>query len=228
MVSNTTVMVIDENLIVELERRGIVTPTFRKLAPAKKAVLYDAVMGEVAQSVFDRAALDNIAAAAEVSKGSLIQYFRNKNNMFFFTGEIFAGEYRQFLNDFHTREHAVRTGDRISNYFVGNLEYWERSRVQFRFYMKLFFENNASLTKSVCLLIRNLRMQSLKAIVSRGIETGQIRRDIDIDPMAVILHSMLCELERMAAETQVLTRNKPNIEAIAEKMVSAVLDGFKA
>jgi hypothetical protein len=71
-------------------------------------------------------------------------------------------------------------------------------------------------------------MQSLKAIVSRGIETGQIRRDIDIDPMAVILHSMLCELERMAAETQVLTRNKPNIEAIAEKMVSAVLDGFKA
>ena len=103
----------DENLIVELEKDGVVTATFRKLAPIKKDAVYRSALNAFASASAERAALDDIARKAKVSKGSLFQYFTHKNNLLAFVTELFFDEYQQFWESYLAREQAVRVHDRL-------------------------------------------------------------------------------------------------------------------
>lgn len=221
-------MVIDENLVVELERRGIVTATFRKLSPAKKAAVYDAALSELAQAVFEKASLDRIAGAAGISKGSLIQYFRHKEALFQFVAEVHLSEYRVFLEDYFARENVVRSIDRIRQFILGHLEYRDSGRGQFRFYLKLAYESDCGLTKATLSKIREMRLECLKAIVRRGIETGQIRKDLGDSSVALMLDGLLSYLERLAGELPTVSRSRQYLENLTDEFVSSIWDGLKA
>ncbi len=221
-------MVIDENLVVELERRGIVTATFRKLSPAKKAAVYGAALSELAQAVFEKASLDRIAGAAGISKGSLIQYFRHKEGLFQFVAEVYLSEYRVFLEDYFARENAVRSIDRIRQFILGHLEYWEKGRGQFRFHLKLAYENDSGLTKAILSKIREMRLEYLKTIVRRGVETGQIRKDLEDSSVVLMLDGLLSYLERLAGELPTVSRSRQYLENLTDEFASGIWDGLKA
>ncbi|MEW6016372.1 MAG: TetR/AcrR family transcriptional regulator [Candidatus Zixiibacteriota bacterium] len=221
-------MVIDENLIVELERRGIVTATFRKLSPAKKAAVYGAAQSELAQAVFDNVSLDRIADAAGISKGSLIQYFRHKEGLFHFVAEVYLSEYCSFLEDYFRSESAVRATERIRQFILGHLEYWEKGKGPFRYYFRLAYENDSRLTKGVLSRIRELRMQYWKGLVERGIETGQMRKDLGVSSVALALEALLSYLERLAGELPPAAKGKQYLENLTGEFVSGIWDGLKA
>ena len=79
----------DENIIVRLEREGVVTQTFRKLNPDKKNKLYKTAIHAFSTNVFDRVSFDSIAEGADVSKGSIFQYFINLYTIIMFCKSYF-------------------------------------------------------------------------------------------------------------------------------------------
>ena len=184
----------DENLIVELEKDGVVTATFRKLTPIKKDAVYRSALNAFASASAERAALDDIARKAKVSKGSLFQYFTHKNNLLAFVTELFFDEYQQFWEAYLAREQAVRVHDRMIDYIRALEEFWTANSVEAAFCLNMLFENGGELANGFREHLIDLHRNHVTDIVARGISTGEIRRDLSHRALVDVLLSVLLSL----------------------------------
>ncbi len=216
----------DENIIIILEKRGTVTATFRKLEPSKKQKIFETAREAFAFNTFENVSLDHVAAGASISKGSLIQYFAKKENLLEFVSEISIDNYRRSWEEYFAREFAVRATDRIRRYFQTQLDTWENDKTGFRFYMKMHYENDFNLTRSFTERILQLRRHYLSGMVTRGMETGEIRRDLEPETIAFILLAAIRDLESAYLAGNLSPKEKLNLSDRAMKISSMLFDGI--
>jgi len=216
----------DENLIVRLEEEKIVTATFRRLAVRKRRKLFEAVIGCVAARPFERVTLDNLAAGAGVSKGSLIQYFTTKENLLLFAAELAADEYHAFCDSYFAREQAVRVRERLEKFFEAHFDYWHKAGAGFRFYIRLRYESGGSAAERFGEDMAGLQYHHLAAIIRRGVDTGEIRRDLGLDHITFVFLAILEELTREYAVASKQSR-QADIRGHSARLIALVLDGVR-
>lgn len=216
----------DENVIVRLEEEGIVTATFRRLNQEKKKRLYQAALKAFSEDVFDRVSIDAIVKSAAVSKGSLFQYFVNKENLLKFVCEIVIDDYRQFWKQYFAAEHAVMTKDRIRDFFRAQSDFQSSAKWQHDFCMKMNYENSNELTEYFLERITQLRNQYIYDIIRRGITTGEIRRDIDIDYITFVLAQVSDGIWRNHRSKLQGAEKKWDDEDVIDNAVRLLFDGI--
>jgi len=193
----------DENLIVEMEKAGVVTATFRKLAPPKKTAIYRAALNAFAVAAADRTALDDIARAAKVSKGSLFQYFTHKESLLAFVTEVFFDEYQQYWERYLSREHAVRVHNRMNDYTRALEEFWTSNPIGAAFCLNMLFENGGLLAAEFREHLVDLHRAHVTEIITRGINTGEIRRDLSRRALVDVLLAVLMSVNYTLMSTPV-------------------------
>ncbi len=177
----------DENLITALEREKVVTATFRRLGAAKKLKLYTAALGAFAAEGFDRVSLDVVAKKAGVSKGSLIQYFTVKENLFHFTAAMTADAFRDFSDKYFRKESEARCRPRLLGYLMAQYDFWMEREERLKFYLRFFQSYNTIVSEgAVSSLVEQMR-GNVEAIISDGINTGEIRRDVTIERIMLMV-----------------------------------------
>lgn len=72
---------LSEDHIAELVRSGLVTETFRRLAPAKKLRVYEQAVRLFGRYGFDAMTVDELCRGAGISKGSFFQYCLSKTHL---------------------------------------------------------------------------------------------------------------------------------------------------
>ncbi len=214
----------NENLIVSLQEQGIVTPTFRRLSPVKKEKLYKTSLQAFSSDVFDRVSLDDLADAAEVSKGSLFQYFGDKENLLYFVCEIFIDEYRRFWDRYFTQERAVRAHERIKSLLMEQVAYFAERKTEGKFYMVIKHETGNDLSRKFTSDIGKIHHEHLLQIVSRGQETGEIRADLS--------SKQVTELVQIVSEGilhKIISGGKlhDDYETGISKAIAALFDGIR-
>ena len=217
----------NENIIVALERAGTVTATFRKLAPDKKKRIYQAALEAFSSDVFDRVSFDIIAQEAQVSKASLFQYFEKKEHLLIFVCEIFLDEYESGLGEYFAREQAVRVKERIRSFLLAQLDFWAGEAKSYRFLVKMRHENSRELTGQFNRRISGLLGERLKAILSRGARTGEIRQDIKPETTANILLFIFDGLAEMAFMGTGKVHKQDQITAGIDAALAILFDGLK-
>ncbi len=163
---------------------------------------------------------------AEISKGSLIQYFSQKDRLLLFVSEIYLNAYQAFWDDYFSRELAVRTRDRILQYFRARLDYWDKDKIGFRFYLKMHYENDYSLGRDFTDNIFRLRQKYLRGIIARGMETGEIRRDRNADEIFFVLSALTSKLDLTYRDILLSPRDKTDLGNLIEKVTSLLFDGI--
>jgi TetR/AcrR family transcriptional regulator, cholesterol catabolism regulator len=216
----------DENLIIRLEKQKVVTATFRKLEPSRKNQIYQAALRAFAGDIFERVPLDLIAEGAVVSKGSLVQYFGEKENLLKFVAAVFLDEYQKFWEDYFMREHAVRAKERIVEYLKARLAQWEKEKTNFKFFMKMQYENRLELTAEFRESIAGIRTGFLQKIIERGMETGEIRRDLGMEPILFVILAVTSYLEKLYLAGMVQGKGKGNLEETISQMIDPLFDGI--
>lgn len=181
------VIFMDENIIVALQRRKIVTETFRRLAPRKKEKIYAVARELLATREFDRVSLDDIAAGASVSKGSLVQYFVSKENILNFTAAVILHEFGSFGKEYFRRETAVKTRDRLAGYLVAYFGFWMDPMSRFLFWMRHFTPIGGLLPDDILENLTETRRRNISQIVERGISTGELRSDIPVERLVLLI-----------------------------------------
>ncbi len=217
----------NENLIIELEKDKTVTATFRKLEPAKREKIYRTAVEAFSNEVYDRVSLDGIAGSAQFSKGSLIQYFTNKENVLKFVMKIFLDDYKDYWAKYFAGETAVRAKERIITFFLAMVESWEMDKTAFRFHIKMCFENDANLTREYREKMIQIQSEGLNKIIRRGMETGEIRRDIEVQVITELLLGLVRSIELICLPAFQTTRGRAGIKDQIERMTRIFFDGVK-
>ena len=216
----------NENLVVELEKNGVVTSTFRKLSPDKKNIVYNSSIRAFGRDSFDRVALDTIADAAGISKGSLFQYFENKENLLEFTGYIFLDEYSSYWKKYFETETAIRVVDRIRNYIFDSINQWKNRTAEFAFLQKQLNENPDTLAAEFINRINEYNRRMISTIIERGIETGELRGDISSAYMTLIIQGLLEKILRIYSHKFHGRINESRLRADIDKYTRIIFEGI--
>ena len=216
-------MALNENLILKLVKRKVVTDTFRRLAPDKKERVYRTAIELFGHFGYDGLPVDRFCREAGISKGSFFQYFPSKSHLLEFSLLVFDGYLEDWVAEVRKEESAVMARDRLMYLYhaiVLNTKLFASERV---FYL---FATNALSHAGVVVEgadpERHFR-EYIFDIVRRGVHTGEIRHDFEValtEHLVTLVMSALIMREYQPAKT---TRHQ-----LEEYLISFLFDGIKA
>jgi AcrR family transcriptional regulator len=214
---------IDENLVVQLVRRKVVTDRFRRLPPEKKDLIYRAAIRLFGTYGYDGLPVDRLCTEAGISKGSFFQYFPSKSHLLEFAVLAFDDFLTTWLAEIRRQESAVLARDRLRHLYHAVVVNAKLFPAEKTFYL---FITNASPHTGV--QIEGIALERhfhkyVQEIIERGGQTGEIRRDVDPAVTGVLVSLVFGALVGRAYAG---TRERRPLSS--DYVLSMMFDGVKA
>ena len=177
-------------IISNFEHQGLVTRTFRRLDLPRQMAIIDAILEESSINSPAEMNIKKVAARAEVSIGSLYQYFNNKEGLLNFAIALTVQQTISTFNEFLPYLDQLSFEEAYNIYLSYGLEWGEQEQQFVRFFAKAAYENNALLHEQVVKPISGCMLEIIRKMVELGQETGEIRSDLDSDMLSRLLHAI--------------------------------------
>ena len=184
--------------------------TFSNLPPEKQEKIVAAAVSEFARHGYRKASMNTIVRDAGISKGSLYQYFHNKEVLFVYIFERFirlvkktVAEQGRFsvarARDGESATKEAGTGPahdffgQVGRVLLAGIEFIDRHPDYFQIYLKVLFEQDVPLRERLLAQVRLFSREYFGPLCQAGQESGAIRRDI---PPAVLIFVLDATLDR--------------------------------
>ncbi|MEE8578079.1 MAG: TetR/AcrR family transcriptional regulator [candidate division Zixibacteria bacterium] len=214
---------LDENLIAELVSRKVITDTFRRLHPEKKAQIYQTAVSLFGHYGYDGLSVDRICRDCAISKGSFFQYFPSKSHLLEFVLLLFDGYVYDWVSEIRIAEKAVLARKRLGYLYHAialNSRLFPAEQTFYLFATRGL--QHAGVTIEGIDLERHFR-EYIGDIVRRGEETGEIRGDFDIATTAYLVSVLM---EGIVARS--FSDKRRSTVHPADHLISFLFDGIKA
>lgn len=214
---------LDENVVVELVERKVIADTFRRLAPEKKYQVYRAATELFGKYGYDGLSVNRICREAGISKGSFFQYFESKSHLLEFTVLIFDDYLAKWVADLRRTETVALARNRLAYLYdalVVNAKL-HASEQQFFLFVTHGLDHAGVVLEGID-LERHFRAY-VGEIVTRGVETGEIRGDVEVDLTGHLVSMLIESLLRRQFSGRFLPRRRTE-----EYLISFLFDGIKA
>lgn len=175
--------------ILELERAGVVTRTFRRLDPERQQAIVYAILDEAIEKGPASINIKKVAERAEVAVGSLYQYFGSRHGLMGFTTQLCVRlltdsflQYKPFLVSMPLRE-GLRA------YLTGGVEWGRMMQGLVQFFGKAAYAGTPELAEEVvqpvAVAMREMTYEILLAAQARG----ELRPGLDLEAVARVVNS---------------------------------------
>ncbi len=164
--------------------------TFRHLPPDKQERVLTAALAEFAEQGYQQASLNRMVAQAGIAKGSLYQYFPNKEGMFHYIFQYALKMVRRTLT-------TVKEETREENFFVrlekslmaGVAFSREHPRI-FSLYLKIQFDKNVPFRGEFLAAVRRHATEYFASLVRRAQSRGELRPGVPRDAVLFLLDAV--------------------------------------
>ena len=182
------------NLVAELEAKGIVTRTFRRLDFDKQEALYRAALQVFAEEGFDGASMEKIAKKINTGGGALYRYVENKEKLFHFVAEVLLHQLSEKVENLEQKMMAKQGGENIVSRILKTGEWLAgQNKDEFTFSLKAIYEFGNNKTKEEFFhRYHRLLTKPIKAVLEQGRSKGEIKKDVDIElASALVLETII-------------------------------------
>jgi AcrR family transcriptional regulator len=217
--------------ILQLEEQGLVTRTFRRLDPTRQQVVLQAILDEAAEKGPSDINIKEVARRAEVSVGSLYQYFGNRENLLAFATELcvrlmtdlFAMS-RPYLLEMPLRE-------ALTAYMTYGLEWSQTQQGFVQFFGRAAYQGGPSLAEKVVRPVATAMREVMYDLLSAAHKRGELRPGLDVEAAARVVNVLTIA----AADSQLLpylnnyfqiTDKSMPLERIVNALVDLVMNGI--
>lgn len=169
------------------------TRVFQRLPEAKQATVLAAAAAEFARAGFTAARVDDIAAKAGISVGSLYQYFGTKENCFLAVLDAGIAELRSRLDEVLTR--VAGPWERIEQIVRLIPEHSRHHGEIIRLYQEIGGEGLSELGQDFCRRFEGLSADVYSSLIREARLAGAIRSDVDEDFAAFFLDNLFVSLQ---------------------------------
>ena len=170
---------------------------------------------------YDGLSIDRLCEKAGISKGSFFQYFPSKTHLFEFVILIFDDYLAKWIDEIKNKETAVLAKDRLLYLYQALII---NSKL-FTDEQKFFLYVSSSLSHATVFiagidLTRHFQ-QYIKEIIERGVKTGEIRGDFEVDMTGYLVSLIIEGLLRRWYSEESTTRQQTE-----EYLISFLFDGI--
>ncbi len=178
--------------------------TFANLPEAKRQAIIDLAVAEFAEHPYQVASLSRIVERAGIAKGSIYQYFENKQELYLFTLEYAAQRQLEQLR-------ALEPPDPELEVFA--LLRWQmQASVQVGLaapqLTKLMYRavtDDLPFRDEVARRLQSAGEAHLRALLARGVERGELDPSLDLELAAFVLRRLTADLHELIVRRLGLT-----------------------
>ena len=162
--------------------------TFSIISDEKRGRIYDAAVHEFAREGYEKTSIKNIAARAEISKGSLYDYFENKEDIYLAVCAHGINRSRQNIDDII--DNSLNFFDQIRNIFHRGLAFVMENPEYTQLYVNLSSCGMERFAENLTTRVEKTTADFYKSALKRGIDGGYIRKDVDVNMAAFVINSL--------------------------------------
>jgi AcrR family transcriptional regulator len=177
--------------IVELEREGLVTRTFRRLDPDRQTAVVSAILDEAAERGPDKVNIKLVAGRAGISVGALYTYFHDRDTMISFIVALCIRYMHELLEQARPYLIDLPFRDAIRAYVAGGIEWAGTQDGMIKFFARAAYGGPSDLTERVVRPVADEMLGVIREMVSNAGERGEVRTDVDSESLARFVHGIL-------------------------------------
>ena len=174
--------------ILELERQGLVTRTFRRLDPERQLAVIQAILDEAIARGPAGLSVKEVANRAGVSVGSLYTYFPKREGLLAFAVQLSTRYMADLFTIYSPELAAMPLKQAIPAFIVSGMEWSQVEAGLTQFFARAAYQGESPLTdevvRPVAVAMRGMVRDMLAAAAARG----EIRPDLDLDAMSRVVY----------------------------------------
>jgi AcrR family transcriptional regulator len=177
-------------VILDLEKKGLVTRTFRRLDPERQQAIITAILDEAGEAGPQDLNVKRVAERAGVSTGSLYQYFTNRDNLLAFATELATRSTIQLFESYRPYMGQAPLKDMLPMYISTGVD-WTETQLGFaRFFASAAYHGDPQYGESVVRPIARVMRGMVEDMLRPAVERGETRPDLDMEATARVLHAL--------------------------------------
>lgn len=217
--------------IIKFEQDGLVTRTFRRLDPERQQAVLHAILEEAGQKGPTSLNIKEVARRADISVGSLYQYFGNRDGLLKFAVALCI-RYMIDLSEMYGQMCAgLSLREALHDFLMGGVEWGRTEAGLIRFFGKAAYQGDPELTESIVRPVAQVMQNFMIQILSQAAERGEIRSDVDLEATARAINAMMiaigdAHLFPYLNNYFLVSDETMPLERVVDAMVEMVLGGI--
>ncbi len=217
--------------LLQLEEDGLVTRTFRRLDPQRQQAVIAAILEEAIERGPTQINIKHVAERAQVSIGSLYQYFGSRENLLAFSVELCARQVTDSLNQYRALLAALPLREALLTYISEGLKWSKTQGALTQFFARAAYAGESPLSKTIVRPIAQVLRDMIHEVLTQAGARGEIRSDVDLEATTRVVHALMLAV----GDSQLLpylnnyfqvTDKKMHAERVIEAMVEMILRGI--
>ncbi len=201
-------------IILELEKAGVVTRTFRRLDPERQQVIVQAILDEALEKGPASINIKKVAERAGVALGSLYQYFGNREGLLEFSTQLCVQLLTSSFDQFRPMLAALPLHEALTYYLTGGLEWSKTQMGLIQFFGRAAYQGDPLLAEKVVRPVAEAMRLTMFEILRAAQQRGEIRAGLDLDVTARAIHAWTIAL----GDSQLLPYLNNYFQVISEQV----------
>lgn len=182
------------SFILSLESEGRVTRTFRRLDPERQTAVILAIFEEANAVGPQNLNIKRVAERANVSVGSLYQYFGSRENLLDFTIELVVRAVQADFEFYRSMLVQLPLREALLAYGQGAVEWANNSSGFMGFYSRAAYGGDPLLVERVVRPVADTMLAMTAGILQSAQQRGELRPGIDLPSAIHAVHALIIGL----------------------------------
>ncbi len=177
--------------LLDLEKQGKITRTFRRLDPDRQRLILEAILNEAAEKGPAALNIKEVAKRAGVAIGSLYQYFPDREAMLDFAIELCV----RYMDEIFTMSRpyllAMPLAEALQAYLSVGIEWSQTETGLVRFFGRAAYQGDPGLAERVVRPIATVMRELMRDLLAQAAQRGEIRPDIEVEAASRLVNLLL-------------------------------------
>jgi TetR/AcrR family transcriptional regulator len=191
----------------------------------------DAILEEASEKGPTSINIKEVARRAEVSIGSLYQYFGNREGLLDFAVALCIRYTINLFEQFGPVLSTLPIREALRYYILGGIEWGQTEASLVRFLGRAAYQGDPEMTESVVRPVADVMLALMREILTQASERGELRPDLDLDATARAVNALMIAvgdsqlLPYLNNYFRVSDENMP-LERVVDALVEMLLHGL--
>lgn len=180
-----------QSYIQQLEQEGRVRRTFLRLDPARQKTVINAILEEATEKGPASLNIKEIARRAEVSVGSLYQYFPNRDGLLDFAVELTVRYVTDMFELSRPYLEAMPLREALSAYLSVGLEWGKTEAGLVRFFGRAAYQGDPVLAERLVRPVAEAMRKITFAMLEEAVKRDEIRPEVDVEAASRLVNGLM-------------------------------------
>lgn len=165
--------------------------TFQNLSKPKQKRITRAAVEEFSEKGFTGASINAIVKNLGIAKGSIFQYFGDKQGLFLFVFNQAMEMVKDYLRTVRDQTEDEELFSRLEKTLLAGVHFLREHPRLYTLYLKVLFESQIPFRNKILSSLRSYSHEYLYSLLETAKDRGELRENIDLDKTSFVLDAIM-------------------------------------